>query len=55
MSKKNKQKSEFLPLELLSESSILICPKILIIEPSFQMPASSVVGFSSTVESLNLQ
>ncbi len=51
--KKAGQKSLFLTLKSLLEPSVLIRPEILIIPPTFQMPASSVVGLCATVEILN--
>ena len=42
-----------MPLKSLWEYSALIRPKILMIPPTFWMPASSVVGHTATVEILN--
>jgi hypothetical protein len=51
--KKSRPKSQFLTLKSLLERSVLIRPEILILPPTFQMPASSVVGLCANVEILN--
>jgi hypothetical protein len=51
--KKTRPKSQFLTLKSLLEPNVLIRPEILILPPTFQMPASSVVGLCATVEILN--
>jgi hypothetical protein len=50
---KRRLKSPFLTLKSLLEPSVLIRPEILILPPTFQMPASSVFGLCATVEILN--